>query len=69
MNTLTTTLFTRLLIMRATVGDWLTDLPQRGERGSASTDFALWAAAVVAIAAIVIFAITAFVQTQVAKLQ
>lgn len=69
MNTLTTALVTRILIARATADDWLTTPPRRGERGSASTDFALWAAAVVAIAAIVIFAITAFVQTQVAKLQ
>lgn len=69
MNTLTTVLVTRMIIARALCEDWLRDVPRRGERGSASTDFALWAAGVVAIAAIVIIAITAFVQAQVAKLQ
>ena len=67
MKTLTNTINTHLLVLRATLASWLPPA-QRDERGSASTDFALWAVAVVVLAGIVILAINAFVTGELAKL-
>lgn len=48
---------------------WLTDnVPVRDERGSVSTEQALWAGAVVILATLVIAAITSFVQSKLAIL-
>ena len=49
---------------------WLTDnVPVRDERGSVSTEQALWAGAVVILATLVIAAITSFVQSKLAILR
>ena len=54
---------TRLIATLVLLHTWLTDpTRERDERGSVSTEQALWAGAVVLLASIVIAALMAFVQ-------
>lgn len=59
---------TRLMATLVLLQTWLTHPTRRGERGSVSVEQAVITGAVVVIAAIVVAALTSFVQTQLAAL-